>query len=290
MQSSYFLLNGLRVHYMQWNPGDAGRPIVLLHGLASNARIWELVAPHLVLAGLVPLAPDLRGHGLTDKPDGDYGFETYRRDLLAFLDASQVERPIIVGHSWGAMVALDFAAQFPVGPRAPSGLMLVDGGMSQLDEGPAGTWEQVRDRLTPPRLAGTPLEEFLPRLAGWTGQWSADDRVTSIILANFEVHEDETIWPRLTFERHMQIVRAIWEFKTYERLKRVRCPAACVQAIPTETEHLSQKQRGVEKARQALPGLVVHWLADTVHDIPLHRPEELARMIAAVAADVPPGS
>jgi pimeloyl-ACP methyl ester carboxylesterase len=88
----------------------------------------------------------------------------------------------------------------------------------------------------------------------------------------------------------MQVVRAIWEFKTYERLKRVRCPAACVQAIPTETEHLSQKQRGVEKARQALPGLVVHWLADTVHDIPLHRPEELARMIAAFAADVPPGS
>src|SRR3990172_1189951 len=100
MNSSYFLLNGLRVHYLHWNLGDAGRPVVLLHGLASNARIWELVAPELVLAGLVPLAPDLRGHGLTDKPDGDYGFETYRRDLLAFLDAAQVERPVLVGHSW----------------------------------------------------------------------------------------------------------------------------------------------------------------------------------------------
>ena len=294
MNSSYFLLNGLRVHYLNWNLGDAGRPVVLLHGLASNARIWELVAPELVLAGLVPLAPDLRGHGLTDKPDGDYGFETYRRDLLAFLDAAQVERPVLVGHSWGAMVALDYAAQFQMGPRAPAGLVLVDGGVNQLDDGPDQTWEQVRERLTPPRLGGTSQEEFLARLSAWTGQWSADERVIQIILANFEVREDETIWPHLTFERHMQIVRAMWEFETYERFKRVRCPAWSILAVPpkpqnpAESDHLAHKQRGAEQARKTLPGLEVHWMEDTVHDIPLHRPAELARLIAAFAAGAAP--
>jgi hypothetical protein len=172
--------------------------------------------------------------------------------------------------------------------------MLVDGGVIQLDDGPGETWERVRERLTPPRLAGTPQEDFLARLSGWTGHWSTDERVNSIILANFEVREDETIWPHLTFERHMQIVRAIWEFKTYERLGRVRCPAACVMAIPPgphlplEAEHLAQKRSGVEKARKALSGLEVHWFADTVHDIPLHRPEELSRLIATFAGRISP--
>jgi pimeloyl-ACP methyl ester carboxylesterase len=119
------LLNGLRVHYLHWEADDSARPVVLLHGLASNARIWELVAPRLVRLGLRPLAPDGRGHGLTDKPDGDYGFETFRRDTLAFIDACNLERPILVGHSWG------FAGpglRCPVpGRAAPVGIVLVDG-------------------------------------------------------------------------------------------------------------------------------------------------------------------
>jgi pimeloyl-ACP methyl ester carboxylesterase len=285
MQSSYFLLNDLRFHYLHWNLGEDGRPVVLLHGLASNARIWELVAPELVTLGFVPLAPDLRGHGLTDKPDGDYGFATMRRDILAFLNAAQLERPLLVGHSWGAMVALDFAAQFPIGPRAPAGLILLDGGVTQLDDDSGATWEQTRDRLAPPRLGGTPQEVFLDRLAEWTHPWGTDEQVSQIILANFELAQDETIWPRLTFERHMQIVRAMWEFKTYERLGRLRCPAEAILAVPPEPHFpgeagsLERKKRGAGKAREALPGLKVHWMADTVHDIPLHRPGELAGLI-----------
>jgi pimeloyl-ACP methyl ester carboxylesterase len=294
MRSSYFLLNGLRVHYLHWDQDGTGHPVILLHGLASNARIWELVAPELVSAGLAPLAPDLRGHGLTDKPDGDYGFETYRRDLQAFVDAAQIDRPILIGHSWGAMVALDYAAQFPIGPRAPSGVMLVDGGVIQLDDPPGQTWEQVRDWLTPPPLGGTLQEEFLERLTEWTGEWNPDERVPQVFLANFEVMEDETIWPRLTFERHMQIVRAMWEFKTYERLTRLRCPTWSVLSVPPEPhfpperEHLARKRLGIEKARHALPGLEVRWLEDTVHDIPLHRPAELAELILTFSKKAAP--
>jgi pimeloyl-ACP methyl ester carboxylesterase len=266
---------------------------VLLHGLASNARIWELVAPELVSAGLAPVAPDLRGHGLTDKPDGDYGFETFRRDLLAFIDASPLERPVLVGHSWGALVALDYAAQFPVGPRAPAGVMLVDGGVTQLDDAPGATWERVRDQLTPPRLGGTSLEDFLERLERWTARWGPDERVIQIILANFEIDENEAIWPRLAFDRHMRIVRAMWEFKTYERLGRLQCPAQAVLALPPETnslpeaDYLALKQRGAGKARAALPGLELSWMPDTVHDIPLHRPAELAKLIVKFAAGLP---
>lgn len=289
MHSSYFLLNGLRVHYLHWNLGDGGQPVVLLHGLASNARIWELVAPHLVHYGLMPLAPDGRGHGLTDKPDGDYGFATYARDLAAFLEASHVERPILVGHSWGGLVALDYAARVWSGPRAPAGLVLVDGGMTQLDDAPGTTWEETARRLAPPRLAGLPLPAFLDHLEKWNQVWKPDDRTIPIILANFEVNADETLSPRLSYNHHMQIVRAMWEYKTYERFQRLRCPALIVPARPpqplsrSEQAFLALKERGLQQAGSRINHLVVHWMEDSIHDIPLQRPVELAVLIEEFA-------
>ncbi len=75
-----------------------------------------------------------------------------------------MERPILAGHSWGGMVALEYAARNVAGPWSPSGLALVDGGIGQLDDVPGATWEDVQAALTPPRLAGTPLDVFLARL------------------------------------------------------------------------------------------------------------------------------
>jgi pimeloyl-ACP methyl ester carboxylesterase len=207
-QSSYLFINDLRLHYLHWNLADGSPLLVLLHGLASNARIWERVAPHLVNRGLALIAPDARGHGLTDKPDGDYTTETFTRDLAAFLGTFEIERTILVGHSWGAMLALEYASRFSYGPRAPGGVVLVDGGTIQLDA--AGlAWEQMRNRLTPPRLAGTPLQAFLAQLNGHNPRWQPDNRAIQIISANFDVSEQETITPRLSFEHHMQIVRHV---------------------------------------------------------------------------------
>ncbi len=82
------------------------------------ARIWELAAPYLAQAGLAPIALDLRGHGLSDKPEGEYSFAEYAADLLGFLNSMDLDKPLLVGHSWGAMVALDYATRYPLGPRA----------------------------------------------------------------------------------------------------------------------------------------------------------------------------
>lgn len=291
MNSSYLYLNQLRFHYLHWNLGDAGHPALLLHGLASNARIWELTAPYLVERGMVPLAPDLRGHGLTDKPGGDYGFDAFNRDLLAFVNATELDRPLIIGHSWGAMLALDYAARYPAGPRAPAGIVLVDGGMIQMD-GNGATWEETRQRLTPPKLAGTPVESFVARLTQPNPRWVPGEEAIQIILANFEISEDETILPHLTFDHHMEIVRAMWDFKTYSYFERVRCPVLMIPARPAEPlsppeqEFLAKKEQGVEQARQHLKNLTVHWMNASVHDIPLQYPAELADIIASFAERV----
>jgi len=293
MPSSYLYLNGLRVHYLHWSLGSGGRPVVLLHGLASNARIWELVAPHLAAVGLEVIAPDGRGHGLTDKPEDGYDFETYYRDLSALTNALDLKNPLLVGHSWGANLALDFAARLPAGPRAPAGIVLVDGGMTQLDQLPNATWESTRQRLEPPRLAGTPLEDLLTRMQNPGDKWQPDDAAIQIILANFDVSEDETISPRLSYEHHMQIVRALWEFKTYARYEHLRCPALLVPARPAppyserEREFLASKERGIQFLSGRFTNIRVHWMQDSVHDIPLQRPAELAGLVLEFVAALP---
>jgi pimeloyl-ACP methyl ester carboxylesterase len=283
--SSYLLLNDMRVHYLRWGEPGRGQPVLLLHGLASNARIWELTAPILAQAGFDLIAPDLRGHGLTDKPEGDVGFTTYGRDVLALITTLELERPLIVGHSWGAALALDYAARFAIGPRAPAGIVLVDGGIIQMNALPGVTWEEMQQRLTPPRLAGTPLEDFLARISRPWGNWQPDEQAQQIILGNFEVREDETIAPRLRFEQHMQIVRAMWEFNTFERFAQIRCPVLLLPARPSppvspqDQDFLSAKQAGLDRIIKLTPDAHVVWMLDSIHDVPLQHPHRLAQHI-----------
>src|SRR5215217_6876525 len=65
--------DGVSLHARDWG-GGGGRPVALLHGLASNARIWDGVAPRLAGAGLRVVALDLRGHGASDQPGSGYDF------------------------------------------------------------------------------------------------------------------------------------------------------------------------------------------------------------------------
>lgn len=286
IRSSYVYANGLRIHYLRWQVDNSRLPVVLLHGLASNAHIWDLVAPYLTSAGLDCFAPDARGHGLSDKPE-NYGFEAMTADLAAFLEACRIERPLLVGHSWGGMVALEYAARISIGPHSPYGLVLVDGGFSQLDDQPEITWETISKQLAPPRLAGMSLDLFMTKIREWTAPWKPDEAVFPIILANFDIDENDIIAPHLTYERHMCILREIWEFQTYQRFKQVRCPVLMVPATssephtPEEKNFLAAKEHGIALAQKSIQQLKINWMIDTIHDIPLQRPADLANLVSS---------
>ncbi len=288
MREEYVQANGLRFHLLRWGSSRRG-DVLLIHGLASNARFWELAAPRLAEGGLSCLAPDLRGHGLSEKPPAGYNFATIAADLQALVAELGLERPVLVGHSWGAVLALDYAARFVRGPEAPAGIVLVDGGIAQLDDFPGATWEVIRQVLEPPRLAGVRVEDLLARLQNPARAWVPDERAREIILANFELHQDGTLAPHMTYERHMQVVRALWEFKTHERFQRVGCPVLMVPARPPDPlpvdqqAYLVMKERGIARAREVIADLQVHWMEASVHDIPLQRPRELADLILAFA-------
>jgi pimeloyl-ACP methyl ester carboxylesterase len=285
--AAFVQAGALRLHSLTWPAAPGSRPAVLLHGLASNARIWELTAPFLAAGGLAPVAFDLRGHGLSDKLETGYDFATLADDLAAATRTLGLTNPLLIGHSLGAYLALELATRAP--DVRPAALVFVDGGVSELQDLPGATWEQVSERLTPPRLAGTPLKDFRARLASPERVWRPDERAMEILLASFVQLPDGTIAPHLTFERHMRLVRALWNFATYERLRAAPCPIFAILAEPpseadgVEAAHLEAKRRGLDVARSAQVDLTVRWMKDTIHDIPLQRPQALAGEILRFA-------
>lgn len=105
--------------------GDPTAPVVLLvHGMAGSSTTWREVMPRLAERFHV-IAPDLLGHGRSDKPAGDYSLGAHAsllRDLLAHLG---IDRVTIVGQSLGGGVAMQFAYQYP---EACERLVLVNSG------------------------------------------------------------------------------------------------------------------------------------------------------------------
>ena len=90
----------------------SGPALLLLHGIGNNCQTWAGVIGRLAESHTV-IAPDLLGHGDSDKPRGDYSIAAYAngmRDLLSVLD---IEQATVVGHSLGGGIALQFAYQFP---------------------------------------------------------------------------------------------------------------------------------------------------------------------------------
>jgi pimeloyl-ACP methyl ester carboxylesterase len=279
--SSYILLNNLRFHYLNW--GGDNQPLVLLHGLASSARIWDLVAPQLTEHFRV-FALDQRNHGLTDAADDGFDFETITRDLHAYLETMNLERPILVGHSWGASTVLAYAASRSVGLFAPAAIVLVDGGLFAMQDVPGFTWEKAEAMLRPPELDGMPVQEFRARMQNFLPPGLYSEEVTNIILANFRIDEDEKIYRRLPIPKHMQIARAIYEKQTFELFARVRCPILlCPASEPPRDERGEQflrlKQDGATRAAQTNPRVHTHWFKNTIHDVPLQRPAELAEVM-----------
>jgi pimeloyl-ACP methyl ester carboxylesterase len=109
-QGAFVRCNGLRVHYTDHG---AGTPVVLVHGgLVTGNVMWSghvgaLAGHHRVLV------PDSRGHGRTDNPEGRLGYDLMADDCAAFVEALGLDRPVVVGYSDGAQIALELGLRHP---------------------------------------------------------------------------------------------------------------------------------------------------------------------------------
>lgn len=269
---------GVALAARRWE-GGAHVPFLLVHGLASNARMWDGVAEHLSAHGHPVVALDQRGHGRSDKPDQGYDFGTLTDDLLSVLDGLGWERPVAVGQSWGGNVVLELAACHPDRVRA---IACVDGGWIELAR-QYPTWEACAAALAPPVLEGRSVAEMRRFLSDRHPDWPESG--IDGFLGNFEARADGTVAPWLTRERHMRILRELWGHRSSARYASVDVPVLLVPA--TGGESPVGEDLGPSGAAEALPSVRVVGLAGN-HDLHAQQPGTLADLLHVWALEVVP--
>ena len=272
---------GVRLRATRW-PGG-GPPVLLLHGLASSRRFWDLVVADVVQSGLSVLALDQRGHGDSDRPDGPYDSATVAADALTALDALGLSRAVVVGHSWGGAIALRLAA---MAPERVLATVALDGGFAR-PIGAGVTREEARRRLTPPQLTLPPDELRSVLRGGPLSPWWSP-AVEAAILPLFTLGQDGLARARLPFQAHMSIVDDLLDDEDDQRLEAVRCPAWLVSCEPAGAPDSwsREKAAALDRAgsRLSRPRLL-RW-AGAVHDVPLQWPALVSGLIRAAAQEV----
>ena len=230
------------------------------------------MAPLLSAAGHV-VAFDQRGHGESQKPAAGYDLPTMVGDLRGALAALDLEDAVVVGHSWGATVALAYAAQ----PETP-GVVLVDGGLADWQGQPGASWERTERELAPPKMDHLRLDDLVAGMG--RGRLShLDPAFVRDFAASLMNEQPDGNYPPAIDARaaHGDLARDLGP-ATSRRARGKR--------LPHPGRHGGQRDRGRGRARGDDPADAaagrrttrgpVEWMPDTIHDVPLQRPRELA--------------
>ncbi|MBA2553267.1 MAG: alpha/beta fold hydrolase [Geodermatophilaceae bacterium] len=261
------IASGVELRVLSWD--GSLRPFLLVHGLASNALLWQGVAEQLAAAGHRVVAVDLRGHGESDAPAEGYDTATAAADLSAVSAALDLQDPVVVGQSWGGNVVIRLGEVYG-GVHA---LSCVDGGWLHLGDRFA-TWEECWDVLAPPLFTGVNAASVTAMLRTRHPDWPP----TSIeaTMANMRVRPDGTVEARLARTHHAAILRSMWEDRPRARYAGIGVP---VLLIPTG----EQARPLVEEAARILPRATVKWYAGADHDVHAQYPAEVAADLRTLA-------
>ncbi len=258
--------DGVRLNLVRHGGGVP--QIFLVHGLASNARLWDGVGARLLALGHASVAVDLRGHGESDRPDDGYDMATVADDVADVVRAFANGPVVLAGQSWGGNVVVECAARHPDLVRS---LVGVDGGLIALADD-FQNMDRVWEVLAPPRFDGltmADLEEMVRlRFDGWP------ESALVGALANFEALPDGTVRSRLSRDRHRSILEGMFQHDPRRSLASVEAPVLMI---------LTSGSAGRAGSLDGLhPDLRVE-VVEAHHDVHAQYPEKVAGLIAEMA-------
>jgi len=249
-------VNQLHIHYEESGSGAA---VLLLHGLGSCGQDWMLQTPVLQKTFRV-LAPDLRGHGQTDKPQGRVRVEHLASDVLGLLDALNVECAHVVGLSLGGCVALVLALDAPQRVRS---LALVNT-FAHLEPGPPSHALMLVSRLALLGARGLPAQadyvaaRMFPKLEQAMLRKLAAERIASNDMATYR-----------------RLMLAVGAFDVRNRLSQITCPTLVIAGDRDTTVPLRAKQF----LAAHIPGARFELVADSGHATPIDQPEVFNQLV-----------
>jgi pimeloyl-ACP methyl ester carboxylesterase len=274
--------DGIELHVREHRPdvqaaahaevGADARPFLLVHGLSSNARLWDGVGRALAAAGHRSIAVDLRAHGRSDPSDA-LTFPTLVDDLARIMDATGLDRPVAVGQSWGGNVVLELGASQPDLVR---GVVGVDGGLIDLAArfpDVAACWEA----LAPPTLDHLRWEDLTAGIGQRLGGWP--EGAVEAQLGNLTADpSDGRVRAILTRERHRSIVEHLYAHRPLDRLAALEVPMLLL-AVTGGSRTVLDEDR-LEVARMAArAGLDVVRLPGRDHDVHLQEPATVTDLL-----------
>ena len=187
-QSRHVELGAGRFHYRAWTTTQPSPiSVVLLHGVAGSVASWSRVGPALAAAGTSAFALDLRGHGGSVRPPpGSYTLAAAADDVTDFLTALPLAAPVLVGHCWGANIALALATRHDRPSPDLTGLILEEPLATLSPRDNATTLQQLHAAIRNPadHLATLTRRHWHPadRASVLHGLRTADpDIVTSVV-------------------------------------------------------------------------------------------------------------
>lgn len=259
------------MHHVEWEPRDetpVAPAILLLHGLGSNARYWDRVAKHLPGRRVVAL-------DLTPERAEDAGMDQLMGVIAAAIEQLHLDRPVVVGHSWGAGLALEFVARYP---GLASGLVFVDGPIDGVAR--IFTWGEVEAFMQPPLPRYATLADAIAHSRHELGAaWGED--LEPFVEAGLRHDADELV-PALTAPVRHRLLRDLYDSDPERLWPNVSVPAAALIAKKSDARISRSTETGMERVAKLAPAVKIERF-QTPHDIPLYAPAEVAREIELIA-------
>ena len=294
-RSSFVDTEHIRLHYLEWDPAesDAGRiqgsdeiPIVLLHGLGATSDTWRLVVQNLCHKHLV-VAFDARGHGASEKPTEGYDLTTIAEDAIEGMAALGLGQVALVGHGWGARVALVMAARHPA---LVSHLILVDCPHVEPRHWPGMTRDRFIRETDNKHLYVSKTAFVEAMHEEMHSFWSPE--VEDILLQTVQELPDGRLEECLHSDNQRRIRESLWDDRTLAYYSKLTCPVLLIPAAgepqpdkeyPEQLEHTDEfaeaKGHMAAQVAHVISRCSVLWMPDTSHDIQLQRPHVLAQAI-----------
>lgn len=230
--------------------GGSGPAIVFLHSLAGNSRQWAAQLEHGRKTWRA-IGMDLRGHGRSDPPsDGQYRIETQVADLDTVVEALGLERFALVGHSFGAGLALEYAA---ARPARVTHLVVAD----PIGDGTQTPAEEIR-----PFLEALDSPAYTETIEGyWSSIAGSDGAVLERLLADLRATPRETV---------VRGLHAVMAYDPKPALSRLRTATLAVVTPANDFPY------SMHKVGSGLPHRVIE---GTGHWLQIERPVEFNRIL-----------
>ena len=278
-----YVEDGIKIHYWDW--GNFGPSMLLLYLSGAFGRIWDPMAK-LLYTKFHILALDLRGHGDSDKPKGDYSAEVGARDLLQLIEILKLPRVNIVSHSLGTRIGIVLAAE---NPEKVHRLVMAGGPhyVSLFPHSPEakGDIESFQERARmwadAPKFLASQEEAmaFLRRPS--SSLRTFDDQVLSFIISfnTNRLSDGRLEWkwdPEAVGGGLMHVPDDLTGY-----VSKLRCPILVPHGVRKE-DLLPER---IEAMKRVLPNSKWVLIPDTDYFMYLEKPAELARVILEFTAE-----